>query len=492
MKPISLPFLTIFTYVLLSSSPALGQQAPAIAIENVSIIDIATGSIGEHRRVLIEGNRITAISSAGSEPLLEATQVLDGSGKFLIPGMWDMHAHIGSDEMSRKSILPMFIAHGVTGLRILQGDCPEPCDAVDAPIAQIRQWQKDIESSRQIGPRMFSSSYIVGSSPADPRETDPWRPSTPDQAQAFVQMEAARGVNFIKVHNLVARDVYFALAAEAQKQQIGLVGHVPGAITATEASNAGQESIEHLFGVIEECTGGGKQIRDDLRVKLQGDVDLANAALQEMIRRYDARRCKGLFATFEANETWHVPTLIIYNHERVHTWPLDPKNQYVSAKLRDQWLQWQDWELAFFGKDPDSSKLRNLLGRIVFEMEQAGVGLLAGTDANWWGIYPGYSLHEELEQLVGAGLTPFQALRTATLNPAIYLNLQNEMGTVEVGKIADLVLLEGNPLDEIRNTRRIHAVVANGRLFTKADIEVLSSDVVNYVRDSGFSEASAH
>ncbi|WP_323844963.1 amidohydrolase family protein [Microbulbifer magnicolonia] len=468
--------------VLAVHIPASADSSPLI-IRNVAVVNIEKGKIETDKNVYVDGDRIHSVTDVGAAlPDTPAElRVVDGTGKYLIPGLWDMHTHIASDTISRKSVLPVFIAHGVTGIRIMLGDCPAPCAQYDAPIETIRQWQTDIAANSQVGPRLSAASFTVGSAHPDTEKTDPWRPSTPEEARSFVEMEASRGVDMIKVHNLVSRPVYFALAEAAEAHRLDLVGHVPQSVTASEAARAGQKSIEHLFGVLEECAGSSTAERARLRKQMAGDTDTAYQAVKEMARLYDSEQCHSLFTTFVESETWQVPTLVIFNHERAHSWPDNPNNRYIAEPLRTKWKDWQQWELEFFGASPDSSWLRTALARITDEMQAAGVGILAGTDANWWGIYPGSSLHEELELLTRAGLSPAEALRSATLNPAIYFGRADELGTVGAGKYADLVLLDANPLEDIRNTRKIHSVLFSGRVYGRQKLDQLLSQAERFV-----------
>ncbi len=471
-------FYSLLSTFLLFAPPGCAVAMPApVVIRDVTVVNVERGIVEPGKDVVIQGDKIASVEKS-SQATPRGAQIIDGSGKYLIPGLWDMHTHTASDTISRESILPVFIAHGVTGIRIMLGDCPEPCARYDAPISTIRQWQADILANRQVGPRLSSASFTVGASAPDQEEHDPWRPATAEEARSFVAMGAGRGVDMIKVHNLVPRPVYFALAEAARERQLDLVGHVPRSITASEAARAGQKSIEHLFGILEECAGQSPAIRDRLRQQLNGDT--AYSALKEMSRRYDSSQCRKLFKTFVEQGTWHVPTLVLYRHERVHSWPANPDNRYIAAPLLEEWKDWQAWELAFFGESPDSAWLQAALARVTDEMQAAGVGILAGTDANWWGIYPGSSLHEELALLADAGLSPAEALRAATLNPAAYFGRSSELGTVEAGKYADLVLLEANPLESITNTRHIHTVLFNGEIYGSSAIGQLLSEAERF------------
>jgi imidazolonepropionase-like amidohydrolase len=373
--------------------------------------------------VIIDGNRIRAVGPARSTRPPAGARIVDGSGKFLIPGLWDLHVHLGS---AGKEALPQFIGWGVTGVRDMGTEQFEP----------LRQWRVEILSGRRVGPRIVAAGPIVDG----PTPNWPLRVTVRDTADAarIVDSLAAVGVDFIKVHQQLGRETYFAVAARARRLDLAFAGHVPVGVSGIEASNAGQRSLEHGTGV----------------------PDAGDSAFASTV------------AAFRRNGTWISPTLAVYwsmAHLQDSSVLNDARIATLSSSLRDFWvLQKSSWSgdlsIEAFRRNYRQA-LTNLKA-----LHAAGVPLLASTDLAFINVYPGSSVHEELEHMGEAGLRPIDALRTATLNPARYLDREHELGVIEPGRLADLVLLDANPLLSISNTRRIVAVLANGRLYTQDDV----------------------
>ncbi len=267
-----------------------------------------------------------------------------------------------------------------------------------------------------------------------------------------------RGVDFIKLQSLIPRDAVFAIADEARKQNIPFVGHVPDSIRASEASNAGQKSFEHLIGIFE----GSSPLEDEFLKRPKTET--------EFLATYEPARASALFALLAKNHTWQCPTLVwerggnlIDQADFIH----DSRAKYVPAYWKDvTWKRFTNEIIRDFSSDDLPTRQRFVAKEleVVKAMHNAGIQFLSGTDtAPGVYIFPGFSLHQELQRFVAAGFTPMEALQTATLNPATFLGLADRLGTVEQGKLADLVLLDANPLDDIRNTQRITAVIVNGR-----------------------------
>jgi imidazolonepropionase-like amidohydrolase len=291
--------------------------------------------------------------------------------------------------------------------------------------------------------------------------------NNPSEARQAVVSLKQQGVDFIKVHNRVPRDAYFALADECRIQGITFVGHIPRGISAEEASEAGQKSIEHTETLIEAAAFQ------------QGSTAKSP---EQALDTYTAERRKALFAMFVKNGTWYCPTLIEYRNFSFETDPsvLDEPRQKYLASATKEYIE------KFFPIPPRNTPVEQYAGRralflrllsLVGEMQRAGVGILAGTDPPARGVFPGFSLHDELALLVQAGLTPMEALQAATRNAAKFLGKLDSFGTIEKGKIADLVLLEANPIEDIHNTRRVAGVVFGGRLISKPELQTMLDKV---------------
>ena len=455
-----------------ASAPHTGSAAGPLAFTHVTVIDPANGALRRDATVLVEGSRISGVrsdSATGTVALPEGSREIDGRGKFLIPGLWDMHVHTLFGDWvpgGREVILPLLLANGVTGARDMGSDLE--------PILQARE---ATARGTWIGPRLVVSGPMLdGPKPQFPASI---AVSTPEDGRRAVAMLQGRGVDFIKLQSFVPRDAYFAIADECRKRGISFVGHVPDAIRASEASDAGQKSFEHLIGVFEGSTPAA--FEDEL---LKGPKGPA-----KFLAGYDAGREAGLIARLAKNRTWQCPTLLW----EYGGWLVDvvdvakyPELRYAPAAWREKtWPRFKADMVKSYITDPLPVRekwVEHELG-IVARLHGAGVPMLAGTDAPpGVGVVPGMSLHRELARFVAAGFSPLEALRTATINPATFLDRTKDFGSVETGKIADLVLLDANPLDDIANTTKIAAVVANGRLLSRADLDRILSDVEAWAR----------
>jgi imidazolonepropionase-like amidohydrolase len=441
---------------LASSVAAWGGPPSALAITHINVID-ATGSPPQaDMTVIIQDGHIISLGKSDAVHAPAGAKTVDGSGKYLVPGLWDMHVHqVFGDWLPRdeKVVLPLFVANGITGVRDMGGD-----------LDVLKEWRAATAAGKLLGPRMIIAGPMLdGPVPRFPSSAPV---ANAADGRRVVDDLKARGVDFIKIQSLIPRDGYFAAADEAKKLGIVFVGHVPDAVRASEASNAGQKSIEHFTGIFEGCTA----IEDQL---LKGPKSLGIN-----VKNYDPERAKALIALMAKNQTWQVPTLVwergqwlVDAIDKSH----DPLAKYAPASWKNHtWPMFVDDIVKTMDTDPlpVRRKFVQMELDMTLAMFRAGVPFMAGTDtAAGVHVFPGFSLHEELALFVKAGLTPMQALQTATLNPAKFMNRVADMGTVEQGKLADLVLLDANPLDDIDNTRKIRGVILAGRYFDRPALD---------------------
>lgn len=442
-----------------------------VTFVSVTIIDTAGGALQKNMTVVVSDGRIEGIGKtvAAERTGGRAGHVIEAHGKFLIPGLWDMHTHvagINADPSWAKSVLiPLLVANGITGIRDMGGD-------LDALLA----WRKAIENGTIIGPHIVAAGPMLlparrPGAPAAAADPAVLRVGTVEEARAAVDSLQKRGADFIKVISL-PRDPYFAMAEEAKKDEISFVGHVPPRVTAVEASKSGQKSIEHIIysSLAFDCSSKEEELRKKL---LTGSEQDGADATDEANRTFSREKAAALWATFRHNGTWVTPTLfsIRANARRLDS-AQDAQLAYLPASLRKEWApptspSKDDRDAAaWWGRQFEND--RKLTG----EMHRAGVRLLAGSDSLDRYVFVGTSLHEELKMLVDAGLTPLEALQTATRNPAEFLARKNE-GAITIGNAADLVLLDGNPLEDIGNTRKISGVMAAGRYFSRAELDAM-------------------
>ena len=451
--------LSLLSAVFPASSAA--QDHP-LAFTHVTVIDATGAPALPDMTVIVAGKKITQLGKSASTTVPKSATTIDATGKFLIPGLWDMHVHeiFGEWIPAQEKITPaLFVLNGITGVRDMGGD-----------LDQLKQWRSRITSGKLLGPRMIISGPMLdGPVPAFPSSA-PLKDAA--DGRRVVDELKANGADFIKVQSLVSRDAYFAAASEAKKLGIPIVGHVPDKVRAVEAVNSGQKSIEHLTGVFEGCSSK----EDELMAAPRGP------GRGKFLSTQDPARCKDLIALFAKNKTWQCPTLYWEKGE----WLIektnegeDPLIKYAPAEWRRAWPMFSRDIAKNWSSDPfvEREAFFHAELKMIGDMNRAGLPILAGTDtAAGVRVYPGFSLHEELSLLVQAGLTPMQALQSATRNAGVFFGLR-DTGTIAKGNRADLVLLDANPLENISNARKIRGVVLNGRYLSRTDLDNLSGQI---------------
>lgn len=449
--------------------PAKTTEPPRLtAITNVTVIDVGGGDAIPNQTVLIANGKVVLAGNPNNTDIPKHAVRISGRGKFLMPGLWDMHVHVAGVSARPewgKNLLPVYLAYGITGVRDMGGD-----------LAALKEWRR---RARDIpGPEILMAGPFVdgnGAGYATPQEVVVV--TTPAEARAAVRKIKADGANFIKIGSRLTRELYFAIADETGKMNMAFLGHVPDVVPVEEASFSGMGSMEHLFGVMLECSSKSAELRQRL-AETKDRAERAKIA-DEVEATFSEETAMGLFARLAKRSTYQVPTLVWTKTsstlDRVDA--ADPGLRFVPEALRKEWTPANaDRLVSPAGRAYYQRKLKNDL-KIVGLMNKAGVPLLAGSDSLDPFVFPGESLHAELELLVSAGLTPAQALQTATMNPARFMGRERSAGEVKGGKTADLVLLDADPLKDIRNTRKIVGVFSKGRYFSRADLDRLLSDV---------------
>ena len=483
-------FSLLFSFSCARQKPAESQAT--LIFTHVTIIDTASGQNKTDMTVFITGDRITEIKKTSKVRRAKGTQIIDATAKFLIPGLWDMHVHWYDERY-----FPLFIANGVTGMRIMWGD-PD----------HFKQ-REEISKGSLIGPRMIIASPIIdGPMPVMP---DSISVSNEAEARQAVRDVKEMGYDFVKVYQLLPREAYFAIADESKKLGIPFAGHIPSSISATEASNAGQRSVEHLgggLGILLACTNKEEELRKESEKVYRGfsrqkpptrsRLGAFGTFHKKVLEAIDVKKASSLFALFVKNNTWQCPTLTVLRSGSFlddKKFTNDPRLKYMTKAEGESWElkhnpiassnTAEDWAIE--------KKVYHKELEVVGAMRRAGVEMLAGTDVLNPFCFPGFSLHDELGLLVEAGLTPMEALQAATYNPAKFLGLTDSLGTVDTGKIADLVLLEANPLEDIGNTKKITAVVIGGKYFPKASLDEMLAKIeilANQMRRTSLSRHS--
>ena len=442
------------------------NRQKALVFTHVTVIDATGAPAKPDMTVVVRGDRIEALGKTANLDTPENAHVVDATDKFLIPGLWDMHIH----PLDEKDYLALFIANGVTGVRVMRGE----------PVHH--KWRQEISSGKLIGPRMVIASPLLGGSNTTRGFVVV---SNEEEGRQVVRKVKKEGADFIKVYSYLPRDAYFAIADEAKKQGIPFAGHVPFSVSAAETSDAGQQSAEHYYFVLLACSTEGEE---ELKKKIKETVDTDPFSLPHVRARikiladitYSEKKAVELFARFVKNSTWVCPTLIVWHglsFRDEEDLANDPRLKYMPLSTKDSWKN--DVHVAWVTGEgrADHKKLCEKHLAIVGAMRRAGVGLLAGTDTPFPYCFPGFGLHDELALFVQSGLSPMEALQTATYNPAKCFGKLDSMGTIEQGKIADLVLLDADPLQDISNTQKIAAVVVGGKIFDKTALQKMLAQV---------------
>ena len=456
----SLALTTLAPASFASAQASAPPQAPSLTIVHATLIDINTGVLQPETTVTLRGNRIIGVAEHAPAPT--SGPVVDAHGRFLLPGLWDMHTHVFFDHTANDGadlILPEFLAFGITGIRDMGSALDPVLHARDAVAAH-----------HLLGPRMVVSGPMLDGPSSTYQAALPI--TTPASGRAAVDMLHSRGVDFIKVQSGIPHDAFFAIADQAHRDHIEFEGHIPDAVRTADALHAGQRSMEHLIGLFEasspdEATYLHGSFGDKARTKTVG----------KLLAAYDPAREQKIIALIAQQHVWQCPTLFWERGQwlvDVIDYTRDPDLAFAAHSwVTTLWPSMQKGIAASLDTDLLATRERFVtheLG-IVHRLQLAGVPFLAGTDTpGGVDVLPGPSLHHELERLVAAGFTPLQALQTATLNPALFLHREQDLGTVAPGHLADLILLDRNPLADIRNTRSVSAVIHDGQYLSTADL----------------------
>jgi imidazolonepropionase-like amidohydrolase len=465
------------------SEETVTQSATAdsvIAITNVTILDATQETDGA--TVLISGNTIQTIGGKITVP--DGAQVIDGSGKFLIPGLWDAHVHLSYyPNLGIDTEYPLYIANGITSVR----DTGGLIDIV-LPMRDAAQAEGAIAPRVHIaGPLVDGTQRVYAGLMGRPNISV--GVSSPDEARTQIDELHAAGVDLIKLYEMNTPETFKAAAQRANELGLPITAHVPLSMDAVDAAESGVDGMEHLRNLELSCAANYQALLAERTQVLADSVDEDGGTLRgtlHSLQRYaaieaqDTDRCNEVIAALAREEVFQTPTLTV--------------NTFISAPLAAQ----PRWRETFMYLPPDVQEQWNAGGKsmeeslksrpantafmdwsfaMVDKLQTGGVKIMAGTDNPIGFLTPGFALHEELALLVETGLTPMEALTAATLHPAQFMRLDDKMGTVGAGKLADLVLLDADPRDDIRNTQRIHTVIKDGRMFDRVALDGLLNNL---------------
>ncbi|MEZ5946941.1 MAG: amidohydrolase family protein [Hyphomonas sp.] len=454
----------VLLILLAQQALALPALAQSYVIRDVTVVDVETGTHRPGQTLIIEDGTIRAMRAEPETCASDDVVTIDGTGQYLIPGLWDMHVHSHRDRRWTYHY-PLFRAFGVIGVR-------DAGSHLGSALAAMERARTD-----PLAPHVIWGSPIIDGAPP----FNSFGLSAEDEASGRILVREIRkwGFDFVKVYDRLTPEAYHGIADEARQLGLRVEGHVPLALSPLGVVASGQTLIDHLTLVLEACTPGALDMVHEAQAKAPGDTDslelLMDDRFASALDSYDAALCNAQFRQFADRQVWQVPTLIemkgyFYADDPAVTG--DPRADLTSPRLLAEWQEW--------GNEADPAQLAN--GRAVLDaqmrmirpMQDAGVGLLTGTDASsepW--VFAGASVHDELAMFVAAGLSPAEALRTATINPMLYQGRSSEGALIAPGEQADLVLLDGDPLADISNTRRISAVFTQGQYYDRSALDAL-------------------
>ncbi|MBL8767974.1 MAG: amidohydrolase family protein [Planctomycetes bacterium] len=426
--------------LFLLQSPA----EPTLAIEHVAVIPMDREVVLADQTVIVVDGRITTIGAAAEVAVPDGATRIDGRKRFLMPGLADMHVHVWDEND-----LYLFVANGVTTVRNMFG-APRHLD-----------WRTRIEAGELIGPRIYTAGPIVDGEPAV------WPGSIeltdPDDADGVAKEQKDAGYDFLKPYSRLTPDNYDALVAAGKKHGLPLMGHTPVALGLGDVIDAGQTSVEHLDGFSEAAQRGDSPFKT-----VDGRTDIP------AWKTIDEARLAPIARAMRDAKVWNCPTLVVLQKwaqgDDAAALLARPEMRFVSPFIRAGWEPTSP--MNYLAKLPASyvtaaHEALPFQQKAVRALRDAGAGIVAGTDMGNPFVIAGFALHEELAYLVGAGLTPYEALRAATADAARCMKAENDWGTIAVGRRADLVLLSANPLDDVTNAALRVGVVLHGRWLTE-------------------------
>ena len=471
----------IFSCLLVSS---LTFASPRVIIENATLID-AVNPVRENMTLVLIGDAIESIEESRSK-IINIKQddiVINAKGKFLIPGLWDAHVHLTFiPELDYKTAFDLFLSNGITSIR-----------DTGAVLNKLNPAINYVNENPDKAPRLFYSGPLIDGYLRVYKGQEPGFPELSIGVNEYADIKSVisdlleQGATFIKVYEMLSAKTFLDLLEIANKKNLRVTGHIPLSIDLIEAIDAGLDGMQHLRNLDLACAKNAKDLLFQRQRLIENSKSVPGSVLRTKIhqlqrfaaiRNIDEERCNEIIKYLAEKNVFQTPTLTI-NTAGSRRFFADSKwretYRLLPSKVQRRW-QIDSLRLAKETQTENDQIFNDWSMRIVGQFNEHGVKIIAGTDTPIGFLTPGYSLHKELELLVEAGLTPLQALKSATVTPAEFFNLESKMGTIDIGKYADLVILNKNPLNSIKNTQNIHTVISRGRIKnTKKDDSSISS-----------------
>ncbi len=457
--------------LLLTACQTETKEKVDLAITNAYVIHLETGKV-ELQDIYILDGKIKAIKTAQSEQTFEADSTIDATGKYVLPGFWDNHIHLrGGDSLiaNNKNFLKLFIANGVTTVRDAGGDL----------TPSVMDWKSQIAKEKLIGPTIFTAGPKIDG----PNST--WAGSLEVQSDEDVEnaldsLEKLQ-VDFVKLYDSrISAENYLKSIARAEERGLVVSGHMPFTVTLDETIEAGMDGIEHLYYIMKGCANNEVEVTEKLK---NGEMGFWGA-MPALMDAYADSTAQKTFTQLKENDVFVVPTLHIgktlsYLDEVDHS--DDPYLKYMGKGIIKTYEGRIKGALNASEEARENRKqLDAFFGELAKSLNTAGVSMLAGSDCGAFNsyVYPGISLHKELEAMVANGISPLDALRTSAHHGAQFLKQTEDYGGISEGKVSDLVILEGNPLEDITHTQKMYSVVKGTQVFSKQQLQEFLNNAV--------------
>lgn len=435
-----------------------------ILIHNVNVIDPLDG-ISKNTNVEISNNKISRV---GKKTSIFYSKKIDGSGKYLIPGLWDSHVHLYFDQELAKDMPMLFLKFGITSIRDTGGDF----NFLDSIKKLSEKYPKSYPRLKISGP-LIDGKFNVYNGERLPNLSV--KTEDVKETESVVNKLIASGADFLKAYEMLSPEQFEIIMKIAKKKKINVTGHIPLSMDIETASNLGLNSLEHIKNLELWATKDKNELLKERRGMMKNTRDLSGLSLRGMIHstqknyainNLDENEIIKIYDALYKNSTWQIPTISIYKVPiykifKSEYWIENLK--YLPKKTRETWKQRIDFSNDKI--DPKQKDFSDWIQKTTGEMYDYGIKFMAGTDTPLGFLIPGFSLHTELELLVESGMSELDALKSATINPSRYFKMENDLGLIKEGYIADLILLNKNPLNNIKNTLDIYAVIKDGEVY---------------------------